>query len=154
MPIEVILGNHQDITPVPEHWLTVFESIGPDLVSSVLRHVTSGDAPLCHLGVIEIALVDEETSARVHRDFMDVDGSTDVITFHHGEIVICAKVAERNAGEYDEPLCRELFRYIVHGMLHLAGHEDESEEDRVRMEAAQEQVVRELWHSPLFEPLR
>lgn len=154
MTIEVILGNHQNITPVPEHWLTAFENIGPDLVSSVLRYATSDDVPLCHLGVIEIAVVDEETSARVHRDFMDIEGSTDVITFHHGEIVICAKVAERNADEYGEPLCRELFRYIVHGMLHLAGHEDGEDEDRARMEAAQELVVRELWQSPLFEPLR
>ena len=46
-----------------------------------------------HLATLEVALVDDATSDRVHRDFMDIEGPTDVITFHHGEIVIGAEVA-------------------------------------------------------------
>ena len=76
---------------------------------------------------------------------MNIEGPTDVITFHHGEIVIGAQVAERQAAEYAEPLAREILRYMVHGLLHLAGHEDAQPEERAAMEAAQETIVARLW---------
>jgi probable rRNA maturation factor len=78
-------------------------------------------------------------------DFMEIPGATDVITFHHGEIVIGAEVAKRQAEEYGEPLGREILRYFVHGLLHLAGHEDAEPEDREAMESAQEKMVAALW---------
>jgi probable rRNA maturation factor len=84
---------------------------------------------------------------------MDIEGPTDVITFHHGEIVIGAEVAERQAAEYDEPLAREILRYIVHGLLHLAGHEDAEPDERAKMEAAQEAIVAQLWTADLRERL-
>jgi probable rRNA maturation factor len=94
---------------------------------------------------VEVALVDDETSERVHQDFMGVPGATDVITFEHGEIVIGVEVAVRQAEEFGEPMPRELFRYLVHGLLHLAGHEDEEDADRQRMEQAQEAVIAAFW---------
>jgi len=84
---------------------------------------------------------------------MDIEGPTDVITFHHGEIVIGAEVAERQAAEYDEPLAREILRYMVHGLLHLAGHEDGHSDERAVMEAAQETIVARLWTPDLRERL-
>ncbi len=97
--------------------------------------------------------MDDATSDQVHRDFMNIEGATDVITFHHGEIVIGAGVAERQAAEYDEPLAREILRYFVHGLLHLAGHEDEDAGERATMEAAQESIVAALWTADLRERL-
>ena len=84
---------------------------------------------------------------------MDIEGPTDVITFHHGEIVIGAEVAERQAAEYGEPLPREILRYFVHGLLHLAGHEDEEPAERAAMEAVQETIVARLWTPELRERL-
>ncbi|MEM9238316.1 MAG: rRNA maturation RNase YbeY [Verrucomicrobiota bacterium] len=81
----------------------------------------------------------------MHDQFMGIAGATDVITFEHGEIVIGVEVARRQAKDYGEPEERELFRYLVHGLLHLAGHEDEKEADRKRMEEAQERLVGEFW---------
>ena len=97
--------------------------------------------------------MDDETSDRVHKDFMGIDGPTDVITFHHGEIVIGAQVAERQAAEFGEPLPREILRYLIHGLLHLAGHEDEEPAGRSAMEAAQETIIAELWTPVLQERL-
>jgi probable rRNA maturation factor len=76
---------------------------------------------------------------------MGIPGETDVITFHHGEIVIGVEVAFRQAEENGEPPLRELLRYVIHGLLHLAGHEDEDPSDREKMEAAQEPLVAMLW---------
>ena len=110
-----------------------------------MENAAEDDSPLSHLATLEVAIVDDATSDQVHRDFMDIEGPTDVITFHHGEIVIGAEVAERQAAEYDEPLAREILRYMVHGLLHLAGHEDADPAERATMEAAQETIVARLW---------
>lgn len=110
---------------------------------------THEENSLVHLATLEVALVDDETSARVHMDFMEIPGPTDVITFHHGEIVIGVEVALRQAEEYGEPFGREILRYFVHGLLHLAGHEDAEEVERKAMELAQEELVSKLWVSGL-----
>jgi probable rRNA maturation factor len=150
MCLELIVGNNQERTEIPEAWLTALEKGGALAAKEIIAsHLATEDAPLPEHECVEVALVDDETSARVHEQFMGVEGETDVITFHHGEIVIGVEVAFRQAAENGEPPLRELFRYIVHGLLHLAGHEDEEPHDRQRMEAAQEPLVARLW--PMVE---
>ncbi len=149
MSLEIIIGNNQEAIEIPEAWLTAYESIACEAAGLALARAAQPDSPLSFLATLEVALVDDETSDRVHREFMDIEGATDVITFHHGEIVIGVEVAERQAAEYGEPLARELLRYFVHGLLHLAGHEDEDPAEREVMEAAQEEIVAQLWTPPL-----
>ncbi len=153
MPLEVIVGNHQQTTPIPEGWLTMLESLADEAVQLAMEHAATQDSPLSVLATIEVALVDDATSSQVHEDFMGIAGATDVITFHHGEIVIGAGVAERQAAEFGEPLAREILRYFVHGLLHLAGHEDADPQERAAMEAAQETIVKTLWTPALCERL-
>lgn len=145
MQLEIIIGNHQEAVDIPLGWLTALEDIGGSAAEMALAAAIIPENPLSHLATLEVALVDDETSSKVHMDFMEIPGATDVITFHHGEIVIGAEVAKRQAEEYDEPLGREVLRYFVHGLLHLAGHEDEDEDERKTMEAAQEDMVTKLW---------
>jgi probable rRNA maturation factor len=153
MSLEVIIGNNQQATEIPESWLTALESVAHQAARLALENAAEEDSPLSHLATLEIAIVDDATSDQVHRDFMAIEGPTDVITFHHGEIVIGAEVAERQAAEYGEPLAREILRYMVHGLLHLAGHEDAEPAERATMEAAQEMIVAELWDTGFRERL-
>lgn len=153
MSLEVIIGNHQDAVEIPVSWLTALEDIGERAAEMALAAATDQENSLAHLATLEVALVDDETSARVHMDFMEIPGPTDVITFHHGEIVIGAEVALRQAEEYGEPPGREILRYFIHGLLHLAGHEDAGDGARQAMEAAQESIVAELWENGLAERL-
>ena len=146
MKHEVWVCDHQSAVPLPHGWLVALERAGTAAAAAIARsHTLSGEAPLYGLAEIEVALVDDATSERVHRDFMGIDGPTDVITFEHGEIVIGVQVAGRQAAEYGEPELRELLRYLIHGLLHLAGHEDGDEDSRAVMEQAQEQLVAGLW---------
>lgn len=147
--VEIIVGNHQRVTPVSERWLVLLENAAAAAAELALARAAEPDPPLASLDSVEVALVDDETSARVHQDFMGVPGATDVITFHHGELVISVPVATRQAAEFGEPPLRELLRYIVHGLLHLAGHDDGEEADRARMEAAQEHIVAVLWNAEM-----
>ncbi|BCX49380.1 16S rRNA maturation RNase YbeY [Haloferula helveola] len=146
MKREVLVCDHQSRVAVPPAWLVGMEQAGVAAADQIVnRFLIDPQAPLAELECVEVALVDDSESDRVHREFMGIEGATDVITFEHGEIVIGVEVAKRQAGEYDEPELRELLRYLVHGLLHLAGHEDEAEADRAVMEAAQEALVAELW---------
>ena len=62
----------------------------------------------------------------------------------HGEIIISVETGTRQAEEHGEPVERELLRYLVHGLLHLAGHEDGDAESRAMMIAEQERIVGRL----------
>jgi len=149
MTLDVIIGNHQEQTAIPEAWLTALESSALMASSMALEHAAVDDPPLSLLGTVEIALVDDAMIDQVHRDFMNIEGATDVITFHHGEIVISAQTAFRHAAEYHEPPAREILRYLVHGLLHLAGHEDHDDASRANLEAVQETIVARIWQSGL-----
>lgn len=153
MITDFTVANHQDVIAIPADWITVLEEVAPQIVALALSHATSPDCPLASLEALEVSLVDDPTSAQVHLDFMGLDDPTDVITFHHGEIVIGASVAQRQAQEYTEPFGRELLRYLVHGVLHLAGHEDAAPAERAAMERCQEEIVARLWEDELAEKL-
>ena len=89
-------------------------------------------------------MVSDRVIAAVHRRFMNIPGATDVITFAHGEIVLSADTAKREAAERGEALEREVLRYVVHGLLHLNGWEDAEEKEAAAMWATQEAVVEQL----------
>jgi probable rRNA maturation factor len=89
-----------------------------------LPHSGDGKFALREIPGVEVAMVSDRTIARVHEEFMDIPGATDVITFEHGEIVISAETARTYAGEHQHPVEHELALYIVHGLLHLNGFDD------------------------------
>lgn len=94
---------------------------------------------------VEATFISDAAIGKVHAKFLGNPASTDVITFAHGEILISAETAALEAGLRGEPLGRELVRYLVHGLLHLNGHEDKDPADAAAMWTAQETTVSELW---------
>ncbi len=93
---------------------------------------------------VEVAVVSDKVIAKVHVDFMAVPGATDVITFDHGEIVVSADTAERESAGRGHGVTEELALYIVHGLLHLNGHDDIAADDRKRMHRAQDRIWRRV----------
>ncbi len=142
--VEVL--DHQNAVALGA-WPGLLEKSAPAAAEAAWRARTGDEAPLGGLGELDIALVDDAAIAGVHGRFLDDPTPTDVITFDHGEILVGVETAARQAAEHDEPLERELLRYMVHGLLHLAGHDDHEEAARQRMIAAQERIVAELWVS-------
>ena len=61
-----------------------------------------------------------------------------------GEIVVSVDTAQRCAAEAGWSGAAELLLYVIHGALHLAGHRDKSEQDAVKMKAAEARVLAEL----------
>jgi probable rRNA maturation factor len=93
---------------------------------------------------ISVTLVSDRTIAAIHARFMSVPGPTDVITFQHGEIVISAETALRQAGQYRSSLEKELELYIVHGLLHLRGYDDRTVTESRQMRRLQEKIIRQI----------
>jgi probable rRNA maturation factor len=90
---------------------------------------------------INVVFVSDARIAAIHRQYMSIDGPTDVITFGHGEIVISVETAERQAKTFASSFERELRLYYVHGLLHLAGFDDLTDVGFRRMAKMQEAVV-------------
>ena len=105
----------------------------------------NGGGVLSDLEEVEISIVSDEVIAQVHVDFMDIPGATDVITFAHGEIVISAETAQEYGAEFGNSFEKELMLYMIHGLLHLAGHEDADPEERRVMEEIQTRILEQVW---------
>lgn len=93
---------------------------------------------------VVVAIVSDAAIAKVHLDFMGIEGPTDVITFDHGEIVLSAETARDYAARYAHPIEHELALYTIHGLLHLNGFDDLAPAPAARMRRAQNRVLREV----------
>jgi len=104
-------------------------------------------------GDIVIKLGDKEESQTLNAQFLQRDYPTDVLSFpfnenipgegyYLGDIFICYSMAEEQAKENDIPLEKELFTLMLHGILHLAGYDHET--DVGEMQKMQEQILKKF----------
>lgn len=137
MPVVEIFAHHEHQPLHIEHW----HELASQALPLVVAQAKSSGAPVRHLEEVEISLVSDESIAKVHGEFLADPTPTDVITFQHGEILISLDTAMRQAAENSEPYEREVTRYIVHGLLHLAGWDDREEAERKAMHEVQERIL-------------
>ena len=105
----------------------------------------------CPPGELSLVFLTDDALAQLHADFLDDPSRTDVITFEGdpaagfaGEICVSADTAARYAAEHDGEFSRELTLYLVHGWLHLAGHDDLQPAKKRRMRAAEARAMKHL----------
>lgn len=96
------------------------------------------------LDAIEISFLTPAASGQVHADFLQDPAPTDVITFDHGEILICPAVAERQRQAEGLSLEDEVLTYILHGLLHLCGLDDATERGFQRMRREQSRLLAQV----------
>ncbi len=121
-----------------------------DLVETTLRAERIADA------MVSVAFVGTTVMRRMNHDYLGHRGPTDVISFGMGrelsslpavgDIYICVDVARRNAKRLGIGLRDELSRLVVHGALHVAGHEHPEGESRTTspMWRRQERILERL----------
>ena len=90
---------------------------------------------------ISVWLISDRRMSRLHRQFLGQSGPTDVLTFQHGEIFISVETAKRHAHIFGNPFVRELQLYIVHGLLHLHGFDDQTPGEARKMKNVQEKIL-------------
>lgn len=126
---------------VDETLCTRLSEAMPALLTELLALPPGPEHVLSTLETVEIAIVDDETIARVHGQYLNDPTSTDVITFPYGEILVSCDTAERYAAAHTLSREEELFRYMVHGLVHLHGYLDAQPEERKALFAVQEPLV-------------
>jgi probable rRNA maturation factor len=140
MPLPKLrIYNRQKAHAIPLPWL---RRIGKAALPGCLAALKSPEAPLASLPEIEITIVNDADIARVHADFLDDPTPTDVITFHHGEILISADTALKQGCEHGQSLDHEVALYLVHGLMHLAGWDDHDPEEAREMAQRQSAILR------------
>jgi probable rRNA maturation factor len=100
-------------------------------------------------GQVTVRYVDAEEGRSLNRDYRGKDYATNVLSFVYendpltvGDLVICAPVVLREAGEQKRSSEAHHAHLVVHGMLHLQGYDHETgEEDARAMEARETEIL-------------
>lgn len=92
------------------------------------------------VGDITYIFCDDEKILSVNREFLQHDYYTDVITFDYsthdrvsGDIFISLDTVHSNAEQLGVPFEQELYRILIHGILHLTGQGDKTPETKQQM---------------------
>ena len=100
------------------------------------------------VGEIGYLFVDDEKILEVNNVYLGHDYYTDIITFDYdeddiinGDLVISLDTVKSNAELFNKPYEEELFRVIIHGILHLCGINDKGPGEREIMEAAENKAL-------------
>ncbi len=103
------------------------------------------------VGNISYLFCDDEYMLGVNRQYLDHDTYTDIITFDYvvadlisGDIFISVDRVEENAQQFGVEFERELHRVIIHGVLHLLGQGDKTDDDAREMRRQEEEALA-LW---------
>ncbi|MDO4692287.1 MAG: rRNA maturation RNase YbeY [Porphyromonadaceae bacterium] len=101
-----------------------------------------------HVGDLCYQFCSDERILQVNREFLDHDYYTDIITFDEtvgdcisGDMLISLDTVASNAQQLGVALLDELYRVIVHGLLHLVGLGDKTEVEEQRMRAAEDKAL-------------
>jgi probable rRNA maturation factor len=105
---------------------------------------------------LSLTLVDDAAIREVNREHRGKDKPTDVLSFPMfeageetqtgvermvGDVVISIETARRQAAEYDATLQQELYRLLIHGILHVMGHDHEEAGERAAMESEERRLA-------------
>ena len=138
-PPRVSVGNLQRKFSVN---VAELEKFAGNAGQQALRLLKRKRTDLRNLSEVFVWLISDRRMALLHRKFLGQTGPTDVLTFQHGEIFISVETARRNAPAFRNSLMRELKLYIVHGLLHLHGFDDQTPSETRRIKTAQEKILR------------
>lgn len=93
-----------------------------------------------HIGALNYIFCDDEYLHKINVEFLNHDTYTDIITFDYcvgdeiiSDIYISIERVKENAKQYSDSFEEELHRVIIHGLLHLCGYKDKTEEEEAIM---------------------
>jgi probable rRNA maturation factor len=126
---EIIIEVNDEQSQLPEDPRLV------EAVRGILEEASIGRAR------ISVAVVDDPTIQRLHRDYLQIDEPTDVMSFVldqtddllEGEVIASADTAIASAPQFGLTPGDELLLYVIHGTLHLVGFDDVTPEKRAEI---------------------
>ena len=119
-------------------------------VRAVVGAVCAGESvEVASLGVV---LADRRRVHDLNREWLGHDYPTDVVSFVldedaqargrlDGEVYVDLDTAAERAPEFGVSMEHEALRYVAHGVLHLAGHDDATDDQRAAMRALEDRYL-------------
>ena len=114
----------------------------------VLRHLELPDnSEIC------ISFIDDINMREINRDYRSIDRTTDILSFSQdfehqghilGDLVISFETAVRHADKYGITLEKEIKKLIVHGVLHLLGHDHKKKKETEIMRSKESELLNAL----------
>ena len=140
-------------------FLEKIENLSPDIPAELAEHAAS--VALRHQSAPEdadltIVLTDDAQLHELNLQWLDMDAPTDVLSFpseqidpetgsrYLGDILISVPRAANQAAAAGHPVETEVQLLVVHGILHLMGHDHAEADEKARMWQAQAQILAEL----------
>jgi probable rRNA maturation factor len=122
-------------------------------VNAALSHHASRESLDVNLSVV---LTDNRRLHKLNLDYLGVDAPTDVLSFpasesdpetgarYIGDILISVPYATKSAKQAGNSLEAELQLLVVHGVLHLLGHDHAKPKEKAKMWKAQREILESL----------
>lgn len=117
--------------------------------SMINKVIVQEDVSVNHLNVIAVT---DEFLRKLHRQYLKRHSYTDVITFKlddqepiEAEIYISVDRAKIHAKKFGVRLDDEIARLIVHGLLHLSGFDDHTDEGKIEMTSMENAILKRNW---------
>jgi len=123
-------------------------AVDTEALAGLVRRVLEGEG--LQAAEVSIALVDDAASREYNRRHLGHDWPTDVISFPLSEpddevlvaaLVVSAEMAAVTALEAEADPNAELALYVVHGLLHLCGYDDETALDQMRIRRREAEIL-------------
>ena len=102
-------------------------------------------------GPINLIFCDDDKILEVNKEYLSHDYYTDIITFDYslnqiisGDLFISIDRVKENANRYSKTFENELMRVVFHGVLHLCGYNDKSEEEVLVMRSKEDYYLTQL----------
>ena len=160
--VEYVLGQicknestgNAGVSPAPYH---VNKSVGEN-ESTDGNESSAGNAPAS----VSLAIVDDGKISKLKEQYFGIAEVTDVISFDlrdnikgepefpDCEIVVNAQCAVREASRRDGDPQAELNLYVVHGLLHQLGYDDQTEQQAEIMHKKEDQLLEELGFGTVY----
>jgi len=102
-------------------------------------------------GDINYIFCDDDYLLKVNQDYLDHDYFTDIITFDYvkgktisGDIFVSLPRILDNASTLSQDFEKEFNRVLAHGILHLCGYKDKTEEEQTQMRAKEDFYINQF----------
>ena len=97
---------------------------------------------------LEYSFISKEEMVRINKKHLGHNYLTDVLSFDYsnadniyGEVFVCENAIRANADALNQPFFAETNRVLVHGLLHLCGHNDKNKKEQEAMSALEDKYL-------------
>ena len=135
MSVEIHVEDVALVNEIDEHFLTAWYEQVAEKEDKILGDVT-------------LILTSDEYLLEMNKQYLNHDYFTDIITFDYtegsvvsGDLFVSLDRVKDNASTLSVDFKDELHRVFIHGLLHLIGYKDKSEEDELLMRSKEDEML-------------